>query len=468
MKWIIDISLRYYCKSGKEFFSVISILLMCSILTAQINYIPNPGFEEVSNCDLEYGDSDKAIPWEILEENPPRSPDLFHACSTSSFYLSTIETPCVSLSPRSGEGMVGMVTMAGPVEEKIYVRLTENLPLEIDIYVAFHTRPNKICGNYSGTLCYSNTMSMAFSGLQFEAPVVAAELDNILYEADEWTKVEGCYRANGEEKYALLGNFKLGSETLMDCSEIEPPNNYTYYYVDDIIVAPFDVVPDTLFICGDEILNIDATFYDVPILWDDGWGGAIRDIEQGGLYSVLGDLGDCFLTDEVLVIEIPEEFEEIQMNICKDGEVELEAFTAANWSNGSIGNAITVFQAGNYSAILNTPCGERINEFTVEEKVCKIQHFVPNIFTPNDDGYNDKLEFFFSSEFDYSGDLNIFDRWGNLIYRQKNVNPNTTLSWDGIFKGKKLDPSVYVWVFTYSILDNDHAQVIFGNVTLIR
>jgi hypothetical protein len=32
-------------------------------LLAQVNYVPNPGFEEVADCDLNYGEANKAMPW---------------------------------------------------------------------------------------------------------------------------------------------------------------------------------------------------------------------------------------------------------------------------------------------------------------------------------------------------------------------------------------------------------------------
>lgn len=51
---------------------------------------------------------------------------------------------------------------------------------------------------------------------------------------------------------------------------------------------------------------------------------------------------------------------------------------------------------------------------------------IPNVFTPNGDGVNDY--FSFSNEFeDYSIKINIYNRWGELVYK----NESTQVSWDG-------------------------------------
>ena len=69
--------------------------------------------------------------------------------------------------------------------------------------------------------------------------------------------------------------------------------------------------------------------------------------------------------------------------------------------------------------------------------------YIPNTFTPNDDLLND--EFFpvltgnFSTK-NYSFD--IFDRWGELLYRSNN--PYET-KWNGYYKGKMCKDDVYVW-----------------------
>lgn len=75
--------------------------------------------------------------------------------------------------------------------------------------------------------------------------------------------------------------------------------------------------------------------------------------------------------------------------------------------------------------------------------------YVPNAFSPNNvDGIND-LFFPYSGEggFDRIRSMDIYDRWGNHLFRQEDFPvSDADYGWDGTWRGRKLDPGVYVWV----------------------
>ncbi len=87
--------------------------------------------------------------------------------------------------------------------------------------------------------------------------------------------------------------------------------------------------------------------------------------------------------------------------------------------------------------------------------------YVPNAFTPNNDGLND---IFLGKGFGYiEYQFYIFDRWGNKILDTK----DDTLGWDGTFNGKDAPMDVYVW--RVILLDINREQHIYtGHVTLVR
>jgi len=240
-------------------------LLSCCLFSilggvmGQTNLVPNHSFEEVDDCFLEFGDIPSAPPWLIVPE-PENSPDLFHYCSTSPFY--GLPAGGMEIEPFEGEGMIGQVH--GIIaEERVYVRLTDTLPLNKDIYVAFSVIPEEQCSEPPNQLCYSNTQCLAFSDFAFQFLDVVLKPDSVLTNTTEWITLRTCFRSKGTEDYVLLGNYRLGSETILDCRIIDE-FNYSYSYIDEVIVAPFEVVPDTIILCGDETLEIDATFYDLP------------------------------------------------------------------------------------------------------------------------------------------------------------------------------------------------------------
>ena len=71
------------------------------------------------------------------------------------------------------------------------------------------------------------------------------------------------------------------------------------------------------------------------------------------------------------------------------------------------------------------------------------EFFVPNTFTPNGDGNNDKFQPVADSEGKWL--LEIFSTWGDKVY-SSNVH---TEGWDGVYLGVACSAGSYVWQITY-------------------
>ncbi|MBM3917728.1 MAG: T9SS type B sorting domain-containing protein [Sphingomonadales bacterium] len=87
--------------------------------------------------------------------------------------------------------------------------------------------------------------------------------------------------------------------------------------------------------------------------------------------------------------------------------------------------------------------------------------FVPNAFSPNKDGNNDKL--FVRGPFIESFVFRIYDRWGELVWETTSLSEG----WDGTFRGKLLDPDVYDYYLQATCVGGLE-NIIKGNITLIR
>ena len=93
--------------------------------------------------------------------------------------------------------------------------------------------------------------------------------------------------------------------------------------------------------------------------------------------------------------------------------------------------------------------------------------WAPNAFSPNGDGHNDWFNLFSTGIAIDVDELMIFDRWGDLIYRGQHVPLNDpSAGWNGYYKGKKMNPDVYIWVAKIRYLDNVVIQF-SGDVTLV-
>lgn len=86
---------------------------------------------------------------------------------------------------------------------------------------------------------------------------------------------------------------------------------------------------------------------------------------------------------------------------------------------------------------------------------------VPNGFTPNGDGENDTWVI---PNMEHYPDaiLEIFDRWGRMVYRTDHVYEHP---WDGTSKGKKLPMDAYHYVLYYK---KGRGKPVTGTVNLIR
>jgi gliding motility-associated-like protein len=74
---------------------------------------------------------------------------------------------------------------------------------------------------------------------------------------------------------------------------------------------------------------------------------------------------------------------------------------------------------------------------------------MPNVFTPNGDGFNDYFKPNIITKFT-SSSLEIYNRWGKLIFKTNDLQAG----WDGKVKGKMSSDGVYYWILDYTDLDN--------------
>ncbi|HLP19410.1 MAG TPA: PKD domain-containing protein, partial [Chitinophagales bacterium] len=87
--------------------------------------------------------------------------------------------------------------------------------------------------------------------------------------------------------------------------------------------------------------------------------------------------------------------------------------------------------------------------------------FIPNVFSPNGDGANEKLQVFTNGTKFF--EFKIFNRWGEKVYEGNNSNDG----WDGTYKGKECQPGVYSYYLNIVFEDNS-SRGMKGTVTLIK
>ena len=186
------------------------------------------------------------------------------------------------------------------------------------------------------------------------------------------------------------------------------------------------------------------------------------------VYSVSGTNNGCIgtVTGTFMVVPLPS----VGLTASSNTVLNMESvsITASGggtyvWSTGETSATINLNpqQTTAYCATVTSAAGcknsDCINITVMETSTI----YVPNVFTPNGDGVNDV--YFLMSTNITSFNLNIFNRWGQLIFNSN----QPSKGWDGTYGGKEVPDGVYIYIIDAKGIDD----VIYkktGHVTVMR
>ncbi|WP_164972746.1 gliding motility-associated C-terminal domain-containing protein [Lacibacter luteus] len=99
---------------------------------------------------------------------------------------------------------------------------------------------------------------------------------------------------------------------------------------------------------------------------------------------------------------------------------------------------------------------------TVKVDECAETVFIPNSFTPNNDGLNDEFKPIIKGNV-LAYEFLIYNRFGEIVFNSTQKNK----AWDGAFKNKQQPPGLYTWIIRYHF-KNKKPVTKNGTITLIR
>jgi len=85
---------------------------------------------------------------------------------------------------------------------------------------------------------------------------------------------------------------------------------------------------------------------------------------------------------------------------------------------------------------------------------------IPNVFTPNGDGYNDVFEYKNQQQWEF--ETQIFSRWGNLVFENRE-----SKNWDGRIDGELAAPGVYFYVIRAVGIRGGEIRIYRGTVSVL-
>ncbi len=158
-------------------------------------------------------------------------------------------------------------------------------------------------------------------------------------------------------------------------------------------------------------------------------------------------------------------FAEIDTLFLNPGDVlDARADAAAYlWSTGDTTAAIRIDTMGLYwlQSLSDNGCKSLD---TVRVLWGGVPFWIPNAFSPNNDGLNDVFKVI--PKYDYVRDfvLQIFNRWGEQIFESRGSNSG----WDGNYKSTPAPVGTYVYRIVYRDFQTGDTKSTQGTVVLVR
>ena len=192
--------------------------------------------------------------------------------------------------------------------------------------------------------------------------------------------------------------------------------------------------------------------------------------KNSGLYTLWVEVNGCAspkAEKNVISNNLPEFSLGADTTICPGDEIELYpgTFSEYRWNDNSTYSSLYINEPGEYWVeVTDANNCKAVRSIIVEER-CEAKLWMPNAFTPNNDGLNDELIPNVQNIGEF--ELKIFNRWGELIFVSFDVNSG----WNGLYQGNPAPSGVYVWKATYQELSSEiesKRKVESGRVNLLK
>lgn len=232
---------------------------------------------------------------------------------------------------------------------------------------------------------------------------------------------------------------------------------------------PYPVVnlqPNTT-ICPGNQLVLDAGNPGMTYLWSTGATTQQITVSNVGVYSVTVTDSMCSSSDSTTVNSVAPIGLSDSISICNATNLELNAnvvnASSYLWSTGATTQVIAVSESGMYSVIVDMNGCMLYDTTYVNGELGGGVVWMPNTFTPNGNALN---ETFCPVGNDMTEmRLQIFNRWGELIFETKSLGG----CWDGKYKGNVVQEDVYVWKLQYRTrCGGEKLERRIGHVAVIR
>lgn len=241
-----------------------------------------------------------------------------------------------------------------------------------------------------------------------------------------------------------------------------------------VVQRPVLLIGDTL-VCGPATLTLDFSGQGATKYYLNGMpADSVIRIGQSGGYAVRLQNGGCFTEKNVQVTIVPfaPPMLPVDTVYCHGDTVNVAlgpSFTQMHWDGFATPDSFLILDGAPhfFEAVYapDTTCKVR-GTYRASRKKCSSEQeviYVPNVFSPGSGGSNAVFQVF-PMRFIRIRSMQIFDRWGSLVYDYQGETP----LWDGTVKGRAGASDVYTYRIGYLDERDASVQVKAGDVLLIR
>ncbi len=370
------------------------------------NLVQNPSFEDYITCPYSSGQLYKSTHWWGA------STDYYNSCNTGGGQVSVPINFNGNQFAKSGVAYAGFIVYFhnaynnGTYNETIKNALNDSLKKNshycIKYFISLAEFTYKYIQLHNGTIVYDSigamvTVNQVADDVNTIICDTCAKFAKSIVNIDtlNWFKISGSLIANGGEKYLTIGKFNI-------MNWIPSITCQFYIYVDDVSVCEcnfdFDLGPDTKLCVQDKII-LNPNLPNATYTWQDSSHSATYEVKRPGTYWVRAYIADYDITSTDTIVITAE-----------------------------------------------------------DEAICNPPLIIPNIITPNGDGFNDYFKIGNAEKYELN--LQIFNRWGNLIYRNA--------SYQNDFSCKECANGVYYYLLNAKSLGNGKEKAYNGSVTVMN
>ncbi len=220
------------------------------------------------------------------------------------------------------------------------------------------------------------------------------------------------------------------------------------FYV-DVHEPPAHGLPSDTSFCAGDVITLSPAPGNYRWVWNDG-DTLPKNISTPGSYLLIMDnrCGSFPFAIQVAEREPPVPATPSDTLICEGRVLRIELpdllRTTYQWQDGSSERIRLLTDTGWYEVTATNECGSNSRGFQLNTDDCSCNICIPNAFSPNGDGLNDRFELQSRCRISQY-DLVIYNRWGQQLYRSSDI----TQSWDGYYQGELLPVGEYVYHLYY-------------------